>query len=380
MKIKTIGIKYPQQRLVLNKVDGIEYESIENYINPFLKKLKRFEIWKPFLDFNIDGYHTVNTTMLTNKPWCVSFEDFVPRGMVDDFWKLAFWGKEIAPNSRIDRMMQIISRPNCKRLIALSECNLQMQLRFYKYYNNLQITDNLESKPCMLKVPQETYVSEVDKIPSRLIKFVFVGNDFVRKGGREILDVFREIRKTRTDFELHMVTIFEKSYCTTFRRCQDNKEELGEITSWAKTQDWIHIYKRIPNSEVIQILKKCDVGLLPTWFDTYGYSVLEMQACGLPVITTNIRALPEINREGWLLKLPVIFNNELFHTQSLGEKRSLRQQMQKQMYDVIIDILNHREVIIQRGKASLDYIMKYHSPTVYARKLADIYNEFNLKG
>ena len=378
MKIKTIGIKYPQYRLVLNKVDGVEYESIQNYINPFLKKFKRFEIWKPVCDFNIDGYHTVNTTMLTNKPWCVSFEDYVPRGMVDDFWELAFWGKEIAPNPRIDRMVRIISRSNCKRLIALSECNLKMQLRFYKYYNNSQITENLESKTCLLKVPQEILVSEAKNNTSSKVKFVFVGNDFVRKGGREILDVFREIRKSRTDFELHMVTIFEKTDCPVFRSYQDKKGDLNEITNWAKTQEWIHIYKKIPNSEVIQILKKCDVGLLLTWFDTYGYSVLEMQACGLPVITTNVRALPEINCEGWLLKLPVYLDN--IHSHSLEEKRSLREQMQKQMHDVIIDILDHREVIAQRGRASLDYIKKYHSPKVYASMLEEIYNEFEPKG
>lgn len=71
MKIKTIGIKYPQKRLVLDKVEGIKYCKIQNYINPLLKKFKRFEVWKPFFDFSVDGYHTVNTVMLTDKPWFV---------------------------------------------------------------------------------------------------------------------------------------------------------------------------------------------------------------------------------------------------------------------------------------------------------------------
>ena len=50
-------------------------------------------------------------------------------------------------------------------------------------------------------------------------------------------------------------------------------------------------------------MSSCDVGLLPTWAESYGYSVLEMQACGLPVVTTNIRALPETNVCGWKVKL-----------------------------------------------------------------------------
>ena len=137
----------------------------------------------------------------------------------------------------------------------------------------------------------------------------------------------------------------------------------------------IHVFSNIPNTKVINIIKNCDVGLLPTWFDTYGYSVLEMQACGLPVITTNIRALPEINNQGWLLRLPVNFNNEVVPN-SFEEKTVLRKLIQKQMYDIIINILDHPDIILKHGKASFEYIKKFHSPDIYASNLLDIYNEF----
>lgn len=44
-------------------------------------------------------------------------------------------------------------------------------------------------------------------------------------------------------------------------------------------------------------MKKAHVCLLPTWMDTFAYSVLEAQACGTPVISTSLRALTEINNE-----------------------------------------------------------------------------------
>lgn len=377
MKIKTIGIKYPQQRLVLNKVGGVEYSKIQNYANPFLKRLKRFEVWKPLFDFDIDGYHTVNTVMLTNKPWCCSFEDYVPRGAMQAFWKLAYWGGEIplSARKRIDRMVEILARPNCIRLMALSECNLNMQLKFYDYYNRPDVSDILMSKTCLLKVPQAPLVDTVHSVSGEMIKFVFVGNDFVRKGGREILDVFRELRKIRSDFELTLITVIENDFNYKFHNYQDSKEELDEIRDWAKQQDWIHIHSNIPNSEVIEIVKQCDVGLLPTWFDTYGYSVLEMQACGLPVISSNIRALPEINKNGWLLNLPVNFNNEIA-IRSFDIKNKVRHILQKQMYDIVIEILEHKDTISKKGSASLEYIKTCHSPSEYADRLAAIYNEF----
>lgn len=40
MKLATIGINYPQTRLVLNgKVPGVEYYSYQNWYNPFIKKV-----------------------------------------------------------------------------------------------------------------------------------------------------------------------------------------------------------------------------------------------------------------------------------------------------------------------------------------------------
>lgn len=378
MRIKTIGIKYPQKRLVLEKVEGVEYSKIENYANPFLKRLKRFEVWKPFLDFGIDGYHTVNTVMLTRKPWCCSFEDYVPRGGVADFWKVAYWGMPIPPNHQIDKMVKVLSMPNCKRLMALSECNFQMQLRFYDHYDHPKLTEGLLRKTVCLKVPQPTLVDikQKPKVGDK-VRFAFVGNDFTRKGGREILEVFRDIRKVRQDFELYMVTILDNYYNYSFWGFQDSKKELDEITNWAKSQEWIHIYTKIPNTKVLELLKQCDVGMLPTWFDTYGYSVLEMEACGLPVISTNIRALPEINSHGWQIKLPVNFNNEATpNIHNNVDKKRLRSIMQKQMHDIVVNILNHHEIINQHGFESYEYIRNFHSPDDYARKVAEIYSEF----
>lgn len=375
MKIKTIGIKYPQKRLVLDKVENVKYYKIQNYVNPFIKKMDWFEVWKPLFDFNIDGYHTVNTIMLTTKPWCCNFEDWVPRGGGVNFWRYAYYGMDNGVNHQIHKMMNVIAKTNCKRLMALSECNYKMQMKFYDYYGHTELTDKLREKTCVVRVPQELLVDSYKENVNAKIRFVFVGNDFSRKGGREILDVFREISKTRNDFELHLVTLTDNRHNCRFLDYQDSKEEVDELIEWSKQQKWIFMYSNLPNNEVLALIKKCDVGMLPTWFDTYGYSALEMQACGLPVISTNVRALPEINQKGWKINLPVNFNNEVA-ANSFEEKVSLRNSMQKQMYDIIINILDNPNSIIERGKASYDYIKQYHSMSEYSNIISNIYSEF----
>lgn len=232
----------------------------------------------------------------------------------------------------------------------------------------------MAAKTCTLKVPQDILSDDIPQLTTN-IKFVFVGNDFIRKGGREVLEVLKEIRKVRNNFELNLITNIEANKNYSFYRFQDSVDELDEIRDWARRQEWIHIYTNIPNGNVIEIIKRSNVGFLPTWFDTYGYSVLEMQACGVPVITTNVRALPEINKNGWIMEIPTNFNNEII-IDSISKKNDVRKTMQKQMYDIVLSILDNNSLITSKGKASLEYIAKFHSPYKYSKKVAEIYSEF----
>ena len=369
MKIKTIGVKYPQVRLVMNKVPNVEYTWVQNYINPFLKKAKLYEVYKPLGDFGVDGYHTVYTIMLTEKPWCCSFEDYVPRGMIKEFWDLAYWGVDIGRNKRIDRLMKILAKDNCKRLIALSEHNLHMQQLFYDRYGHAEITDIIRKKTIMLKVPQSCMVDAPQNEVSEdtPVKFVFVGNDFSRKGGVELIMALKEIRKVRKDFELYLITIINNKQWDE-AIYYDNLSLL----EYVKSQDWIHYYSKLKNSEVMDIIKQCHVGLLPTWFDTYGYSVLEMQACGVPVISTNVRAMSEINKYGWIIEMPINFNKEIKPVEY-----KYRELLIGELYNIFMSILSNKKVIQEKSISCLNYIRCHHSPEEYSKQLKQIYSEFS---
>lgn len=379
MKIKTIGIKYPQTRLVMNKVPGVDYTWIQNYINPLLKRYGCFEVWKPLFDFGVTGYHTVNTVMLTDKPWCVSFEDYVPRGSMEEFWETAYWGHDVKkPCKRIDRMVEAIAKDNCKCLMALSECNLKMQQDFYRNYCSPEVVEKLIAKTILLKVPQATLVDapHVHKKGEK-IKFCFVGNDFFRKGGLEMISAMRELRKKRTDFEFYLVTKLESTGNYALYNCKDTPDEENSIREYVlRESSWIHYQTNVPNQKVLELIKSCDVGLLPTWNDTYGYSVLEMQACGVPVITTNVRALPETNTNGWFVELDTNHNGEVLIFDNWNLKKKTRESMISQLYSIIDDICEHPDQIYNKAQASLEYIKTKHSPESYAESLKSIYSTF----
>lgn len=374
MRIATIGINYPQTRLVLDgKVDGIEYVSYQNYWNPFLKKIfHTYEIYKPFMQ-RVDGYHVINTIMLTEKPWCCSFETIVPRGRQllhvnhhDTFDVKRGWYMEW--------LLKVLAKDNCKKLIAFSDCNLQLQKQLYKLFPEFEQT--LLAKTCKFDVPQRLLVEHPKERINDKVRFFFVGNDFVRKGVPEMIHAFSELYKHRKDFEVIVITKIENTWNYAFNNFQDTKEEIKETLSlMEKSKDWLTYYPHLPFQEVLELMKTCDVGLLPTWAESYGYSTLEMQATGIPVISTNIRALRETNQNGWIVNLPINYAGEL-GLKNREHKKQIRKLLVDGLRTIFEEILENRDSIKEKSELSYAYIKNFHSPEIYTNKVGEIYNTF----
>lgn len=123
-------------------------------------------------------------------------------------------------------------------------------------------------------------------------------------------------------------------------------------------------------------MKKSHIGLLPTYADTYGYSVLEFQAAGCPVITTNIRALTEINDNnvGWIIEIPKSSLGEAINTTKEGKfviSKSISEGIERAVHEIFSD----RKVILEKSNRSISRIIEHHSIEDYASRLKNIYLE-----
>ena len=222
------------------------------------------------------------------------------------------------------------------------------------------IIDNIASKP------------KLDKENPKLI-FTFVGNEFFRKGGREVLNVFKKICVQHPNIKLNIISNFSPdSYAsaTTKQDVEQLKNEFPELPAN------IHILGSIKNEQVLKILCNSHVALLPTYADTYGYFVLEAQACGCPVISTDIRALPEINNNecGWVINVPKDENgNAIINTRE--QRLAFSEKLQAQLEALIKDTINAPSIISIKAQKSIDRIIEHHSPKKFANKLNSIYSE-----
>lgn len=397
MKIGILSKNYAAKRLFLNKLPNATYKDIRFYnyylwrnahlwflrtigklkMSPEEQASKLFYDYKAIVSTGCDVYHFFNTINYSKKtPWVISVESGVP-------WPLEVircvesTNGDLSPiknNKYIKNALHYLSLPNCFGLLALSECSKNIQLEILKQFPEYK--KDIENKLITLYPPQSLLIkSYEDKIKyldqKKIFTFIYIGRDFFRKGGRETVQVLSQLRE-KYDFKLVLISdlrIDEVKYLRTNHDIEDARKLINENLSW------IEYHEFLPNYEVLEKIKQSDVALLPTWMDTYGYSVIECQACGTPVISTSLRALTETNNNnvGWLIKVPVNrLNNPIHNTKE--EQDIFYKTLLKELYQTAEHILQHKEEVPIKAKHCLQRIEKYHSPEKYSQCLDIIYH------
>lgn len=396
MKIGILSKNYAAQRLFLDKLPECQYKDVRFYNwclwkNAYLWGLKAFGklkmspeemVAKLFYDFQTiiptgcDVFHFFNCINLgMHSKWVISVESGVPwpvsvtRCVESENADLS----SIAQDKYVERRISALANPNCLGLLALSHCTENIQREIIKQFP--QYESIITKKMITLLPPQKLIIGDVLEKgvtwgEEETLTFIYVGSDFYRKGGRETVRVLSELHK-RYSFKLILISSMAIDEQRYMRTENDEKESKCLIE---KNKDWIEYYDRLPNTEVLEKMKKAHVCLLPTWMDTFAYSVLEAQACGTPVISTSLRALTEINNEnvGWLIDVPVNrLNNPLHLTRE--QQDCFSEKLLNGLYNKVEYVLQHRKEIKDKAMKCLVKIKEYHSPQKYEEKLRMAY-------
>jgi glycosyltransferase involved in cell wall biosynthesis len=304
----------------------------------------------------VDLYHLVNTLSFTHSPWIVSFEHYVPR------WNVS---------SRLG--LGLLARPYCRRLHAMSEFARKAQR--IAHTQQPELLETLDRKTLVLHPPQQLTVPEYSAkpVPQDGLVFTFVGREFFRKGGAETLRAASRLLTEGFTFTLHVVSTLEIGDYIT-RSTEAERQKAIDLMK-AHRPSIIH-HGEMANAEVLQLLAKSHVALLPTYDDTYGFSVLEAQSAGTPVITTNVCALPEINNDeiGWMIKLTLNEMGEATHLHDSG-RAAVSEVIERGIYEAMRDALMHRESVRAKGEAALRRLASAHDPDTYADRIHSMYRE-----
>lgn len=143
----------------------------------------------------------------------------------------------------------------------------------------------------------------VDRAERPEVRFLFVGTDFERKGGFEVVEAFEAVAARYPEARLTLVSPDPRtqnpdrafhSWVAPAKRERILKrlgmmERRGLIESYP-IQDRSRLYR--------MIYPKADVFVMPSWAEGFGFTNVEALSFGLPVISSHVGAIPEVIDHG----------------------------------------------------------------------------------
>ncbi|MBU0953700.1 MAG: glycosyltransferase family 4 protein [Nanoarchaeota archaeon] len=203
--------------------------------------------------------HATSGILIKNKfPWIIDAEHVA-----------SFCGFETGRLEKVRaKVEKLLSSPYCQKIMPWTEAAAQ------------SIRNGLDTRSFEKKIevvyPAIKPIS-IKKKKNEIPKLLFVSVRFFTKGGREVLEAFEDLQK-KMDIELTIVSNVPEPW--------KKKYNDPSITYLPPT---------IPHETLLkEHFAAADVFVLPSYMDTFGMVFLEAMSIGLPIVSTNVFAIPEI--------------------------------------------------------------------------------------
>ncbi len=109
-------------------------------------------------------------------------------------------------------------------------------------------------------------------------------------------------------------------------------EETKQLVSELKLDKKVRFLGRVTDLELVTLYSMADIFAFPSFFEGFGVPPIEAMACGAPVITSNISALPEVAEDAALLVDPYDIDALADALTRLTEDTSLREELRQKGY------------------------------------------------
>lgn len=326
------------------------------------------DYFHPIVPPPVDLLHTCNVVCETSRPWIATFEGAFPMGQYRD------------PSERhrqwMARNYRQLAAPSCKKILAFSHWAADCTLEWMRW-NQCPDYDRIRSKLMVLYPPQAVQITEEElrqkfATVGQELRFVFVGRDFYRKGMYECLLELVRLHET-VPMRLFLVSGLAQGY--TYRvPCYSGAETAQVRELLQQNADWIEYHEQLPNDAVLQLCKKAHVGLLPTYRDSFGYSVIEMQSCGCTVLSTDIFALPELNDAsiGYVCSIREAVDAL---SDAPEDAQALRPLLQAQLHEQLARLVSERDQLYEKACRAVRRVAERYDPDRHAEVLWNLYQE-----
>lgn len=265
------------------------------FVERAMTPLARWLRWLPWADAvtfvpepGYDVLHTWNAVpLLSRRPFVTTFEDFMPRTPDD---RRIGW---------IERALRRrLLSDQCVGLIALSDYALR---QFRAQHAGFDQLPELLAKTERIYPVAPARRTTPKRPSSDLLRLLFVGRDFMRKGGPVLLRAHAALRAQGIPVESTIVSSLQ--WAPDDYVGPPDAAYVAAATRGLAGEGIVH-HPSLPAAKVYELMDAADYLVFPTFHDTFGFVAIESLAAGTPVIATETCVLPEVvdpGRNGWLL-------------------------------------------------------------------------------
>lgn len=126
---------------------------------------------------------------------------------------------------------------------------------------------------------------------------LFVGRFDLVKGGDTIIDAFAQVARTHPQARLRFVGP-DRGLTDDRGRTWTLPEYLAERAPEAMAAGRVECLGHQPNSSLPALRRRAAVIVAPSRYETFGLTVLEAAAMGVPLVATRVGGIPEIIEDG----------------------------------------------------------------------------------
>jgi glycosyltransferase involved in cell wall biosynthesis len=204
----------------------------------------------------------------------------------DEFAKDEFRKKKIA------RYRTVAERAD--RIICVSENTRRDFLRFFSF---------AEARTCVIgEGVDEQFFRRPKEEVERVKKKFGITSDYLLYVGalskrKNVLRMFEAFKKAREKFdtELQFVAVGRLTY---------GKEEISKYIEDTVQDNEIVLTGYVPDEDVPALYSGARLFVFTTLYEGFGLPILEALACGAPVLTSNISAMPEVGGDNVIMADP----------------------------------------------------------------------------
>lgn len=242
-----------------------------------------FTLFPPLETSRCDLIHAFNRIPLGRKKFVIGFESHLPR---------MFGG---LPHRLERHLWSSLVSDRCRGIVAISQFARdsfveQVEAASLPSSDQTLLLKKLTTRYPNLPLPAYENLN-TEFVTGGPFRFLFVGNHFARKGGCVVLRMAELSLRRKLPFEFAIVSDLQ---CGGAIWSDPLGVDCFDRYLKLLTLENVEHHLALPNADVMNLLKNAHMGLLPTFSDTFGYSVIEAMSLAKPVLVTRQGALPEI--------------------------------------------------------------------------------------